>query len=271
MSRYQLISWIVAALVVYLGAAAAARLFSERIIFQPPPATYRDTSDIIKIATPDGGRLSAVHLTSPNNRYTILYSHGNGEDLGVTRIELERLRRLGFDVFAYDYSGYGTSTGAPSEAQAYEDSRAAYTYLTAQLGVQPENVIAYGRSLGGALAIDLAAREPLAGLIVESSFTSAYTVMTRVPLFPGDRFANLGKLARVRCPVLVMHGTNDRVIPLRHGERLYAAAPDPKRPLWIDGADHNNLADVAGARYGHALHEFRALIESTRTPATKSN
>jgi hypothetical protein len=246
---------------LYLTLALAARLLSDRLIFQPPPASYRDTSDIIKIRTPSGTRISAIYLPDPRARYTILFSHGNGEDIGYASEELERLRRLGFSVFAYDYQGYGTSEGAPSESNAYEDISAAYTYLTTELDTPPNRIIAHGRSLGGALAIDLAAREPLAGLIVESSLVSAYRVMTRRAIFPGDKFRSANKLPRVGCPVFIMHGTNDEVIPLWHGEKLFAIANEPKRSLWVEGAGHNNLIGVAGARFGHAMQEFRALID----------
>lgn len=245
----------------YLALALGARLLSDRLIFLPPPSSYRDTSDIIKIETPNGRRISAIYLPDPNAQYTILFSHGNGEDIGYASDELERLRRLGFSVFAYDYQGYGTSEGTPSEANAYEDISAAYTYLTTELHTPPNRIIAHGRSLGGALAIDLAARQPLAGLIVESSFVSAYRVMTRRSIFPGDKFRSVSKLPRVRCPVLVMHGTNDEIIPLWHGEKLFAIANEPKRSLWVGGAGHNNLVGTAGARFGRAMHEFRTLID----------
>ncbi|HET7535955.1 MAG TPA: alpha/beta hydrolase, partial [Candidatus Didemnitutus sp.] len=119
-------------------------------------------------------------------------------------------------------------------------------------------VILYGRSLGGGPATDLAAKEPVAGLVLESAFTSVFRVMTRWPLLPGDQFCNAKKLPSVKCPVLVMHGRLDEVIPFHHGETLLAAAPGKKSHLWVDGAGHNNLLAIAGDAYWQALLPFCA-------------
>lgn len=118
-----------------------------------------------------------------------------------------------------------------------------------------------GRSLGGALAIDLAARKPLGGLIVESSFVSAYRVVTRFSIYPFDKFKSLAKIGSARCPVLVIHGTKDEVISFWHGEKLFAAANQPKQSYWVEGAGHNDLMDVAGSGYGEAMKRFVAGIE----------
>ena len=116
------------------------------------------------------------------------------------------MRALGFSVFAYDYHGYGTSGGKATEQNAYEDIDAAYNYLTQVLKVPPDRIIAHGRSLGGAVAIDLASRKPLGGLVVESSFVSAFRVVTGYRIFPFDKFRNADKIRQVRCPVLIIHG-----------------------------------------------------------------
>ncbi len=230
------------------------------MIFLPPPATYGDTGQIVKLSSGDAVQISAVHLSNPLAEYTILYSHGNAEDLGLIAPLLGRLHEWGFAVFAYDYRGYGTSRGSPSERSAYEDVEAAYGYLTASLGLSPRRIIAYGRSVGSGPAVDLAARKPLAGLVVESGFVTASRVLTRIPLLPFDKFRNLDKLARVSCPVLVMHGLADEVVPYSHGRTLFGAAPEPKRFLWVEGAGHNDFILVAGERQGRALREFAALI-----------
>lgn len=255
-------AWLFAFVVLYLGLTLGAHLYAGRIIFQPPPPSYRDTSEHLKVNTPDGARISAIHLTAPNARYTILYSHGNGEDLGYARPRLEALRRLGFNVFAYDYRGYGTSDGRPSEGNTYEDVTAAFNHLTTKLDTPPERIILYGASLGGAVAIDLAAREKVAGLIIESSFVSAYRVMTGAPVIFGDKYRSASKLPRVGCPVLLMHGTEDEVIAAWHGERLYAVANEPKRLLRVEGAGHNNLSVVAGAGFGRAVQEFAQSLDA---------
>ena len=163
---------------------------------------------------------------------------------------------LGFSIFAYDYHGYGTSGGKATEQNAYEDIDAAYNHLTQVLRVPSDRIIAHGRSLGGAVAIDLASRKPLGGLVVESSFVSAFRVVTGYRIFPFDKFRNADKIKAVRCPVLVIHGRQDEVIPFWHGERLFELANEPKMNFWADGAGHNNLKPVAGPEYVRALKAF---------------
>lgn len=253
---------------VYVGLLLFGLLLSEPVIFQPHPAGYRDDNRILKLTSRDGRRISAVYLQNPAARYTLLFSHGNAEDLGDDLLFLQVVRDAGFSVLAYDYQGYGTSEGRPSERHVYEDEEAAYQYLTHELATPPDRIIAWGRSLGGAAAVDLASRRPLAGLILESSFVSAFRVLTRIPLLPIDKFPNLDKVAGVRCPVLVIHGEADRVIPFWHGQKLFAAAPGPKQSLWVAGADHNDVADVAGARYLAALREFAASLAGEPAPVT---
>jgi len=250
---------------IYGGACVLAYLVSDRMIFQPPPATYEDTRQILKLSSADGARISALHLPHPSAAYTILYSHGNAEDLALVAPALRRLHEWGFAVFAYDYHGYGTSEGRPSESRAYQDIDAAYAYLTATLGVAPRRIIAYGRSVGSGPAVDLAARRPLGGLVVESGFVTAFRVVLRLPVLPFDKFRNLDKIARVACPVLVMHGMEDEIVPFDHGRRLFDAALAPKRSLWIEGARHNDFMLVAGERQGRALRELATLIGQVET------
>jgi hypothetical protein len=249
------------AILVYLGVFLCAYFYAEKIIFQPQPSSYRDTNQIIKLDSGDGVKISAIYLPNPDAHYTILYSHGNAEDIGQLLSLLSEIRAVGFSVFAFDYRGYGTSSGTPSEENAYRDEDAAYHYLVESLGVPPNRIIAMGRSLGGAVAVDLARRRQLGGLVIESSFVSAYRVMTQIPLFPLDKFKSISKIKEIRCPVLVIHGKRDEVIPFWHGERLFQEANEPKLSLWVESAGHNNLFEVAGNRYGQGLRDFVALIE----------
>jgi fermentation-respiration switch protein FrsA (DUF1100 family) len=247
---------------IYVGLGCYAYFFSDKIAFQPPPATYKDSSEIIKLRTEDGNTISALYLPSTDAEFAILYSHGNAEDLGDVRSVLEIIRRAGFSVFAYDYPGYGTSSGKPSEQSAYRAEDAAYDYLSKQLNVPPNRIVAYGRSLGGAVAIDLAARKPVAGLIVESSFVSGFRVLTRISIYPFDKFRSLDKIKQVNCPTLVIHGRGDEVIAFWHGERLFKEANEPKMSLWVAGAGHNNVPDVAGETYVATLHNFAQTIRN---------
>src|SRR3989454_7716399 len=153
---------------VYAAIAVLAWLYADRMIFLPPSPTYRDTAEIVKIRTADGPRIAALYVANPEARYTLLYSHGNAEDLGVVRPILPVLTQLGFAVLVYDYRGYGTSEGSSSERHVYGDIEAAYQHLVRDRGVPSDRVIAYGRSVGAGAAVDLASRHPVAGLIVES-------------------------------------------------------------------------------------------------------
>jgi len=245
---------------IYAVVGAWAWLISDRMIFLPPAPTYRDTADILKVPTSGGERIAAVYLPNPAATYTVLFSHGNAEDLGWVLPSLPPMRDLGFGVFAYDYRGYGLSQWRASEQHVYADIDAAYDYLTRELRVPAARIILYGRSLGAGAAVDLAARQSVGGLIVESPFLTAFRVMTRIPLFPFDRFRNVDKIGRVRCPVLVMHGEADEIVPLWHGQQLFERAPGPKMFLAVPGAHHNDFLWVAGARYVTALRDFEALL-----------
>jgi fermentation-respiration switch protein FrsA (DUF1100 family) len=233
-----------------------ALLFADSMIFFPRAPSYRDTREIIKLRTADGTAISALYLADDGARFVLLYSHGNGEDIGDDLEYLRELHRAGFSVFAYDYHGYGTSQGRPSEQAVYRDIDAAYAYLVDSLGIPAGRIIAFGRSLGGAAAADLAARRPVAALVMESSFVTAFRVMTRVRLLPFDKFDNIGKIKRVRCPVLLIHGTDDRTISFWHGQALFKAANRPKRLVLIPGAGHNDLVQTAGSRYFQILNAF---------------
>lgn len=246
---------------IYSGLILFALLFADSMIFQPPPPSYPDSDRVIKLET-DDETIAATYLPNNKARYTILYSHGNAIDLGQLYPILEEIRSMGFSVFAYDYHGYGLSSGSPSEEKTYSDMDTAYRYLTTQLKTKPENIIALGQSLGGAVSADLASREPLGGLIIESSFVTAYRVLTRVPLLPFDQYKTIKKIKQVQCPVLIIHGKNDQVIPFWHGERLFAQANKPKQKFWVDNAGHNNLLQLADRSYEKALQKFISLIES---------
>jgi len=252
---------------LYLIALIMATLFSDQMIFQPQQAGYRDHSGILKLASSDGAKISAIYLANPDAIFTILFSHGNAEDIGDDQELLERIRAAGFAVFAYDYQGFGTSEGKPSERHAYDDEDAAYNFLVQFMQIQPNRIIAFGRSVGSGPAADLASRRPVAGLILESAFTSAFRVMTRVSVLPFDKFDNLRKIKSVHCPVLIIHGTQDSVINAFHGRKLFAAANEPKQQLWVLGANHNDVAFVGGARYSDSLKEFGRLIQQYQAHA----
>lgn len=240
--------------IVYLLQLPLAMTLSERLIFLPPAASYRDRPDTLKLRTADGTIISAVYLPQPHAAMHLLFSHGNAEDLGYVRPDLDRLHRMGFAVLAYDYRGYGTSQGTPSEKGSYLDIDAAWEHLTRTMGLPARRIVAYGRSLGGGPSVELAWRRELGGLVLEGTFVTAFRVVTRIPLLPVDRFRNIDKLPRVRCPVLIMHGTADPVVDYWHGEALYRAANEPKQLWTVQGGGHLDLMDFPG--YEQTLRSF---------------
>jgi fermentation-respiration switch protein FrsA (DUF1100 family) len=263
-------AFLVTAIVVYVAFAAFAWLVSDRMIFQPPPSSYRAGQLPIVMLPTEHGTIATLHLPNPRAAITVLYAHGNAEDLGQLAPWLEELRRAGFAVLAFDYRGYGLSTGGPpSAAGATDDLAAVYHHAVSTLKIPPPRLVLYGRSVGSGPATDLAARVPAGGLVLESAFVRACRVRPRVSVRPFDRFHNLRHIRRVRGPVLVIHGTDDEVIPVSHGRRLYEAAGQPKQALWIEGAHHNDVALVGGARYWLALAAFgRQVAAAAGVPAT---
>ncbi len=245
---------------IYVCVVLFAHFYSNRMIFLPQKPSYEHNSGIIKIHSENGVEISALYLSNPNSEFTILFSHGNAEDLGDIRDFLEIMQIKGYSVFAYDYQGYGTSSGRPSEKNAYKDIDAAYEYLVKQLNVSADRIIAHGRSVGAAVAIDLASHRKLAGLIVESSFVSAFRAVTRIRVTPFDKFNNIDKIKKIKCPILMIHGKDDRIIGLWHSEKLFEAANKPKLKFWVDGAGHNNLLSKAGIRYWGIIEEFTDMI-----------
>lgn len=246
--------------VPYLSLAICGLFFADGLIFLPHPSSYRDSPEVLKLSSTAGKRISALYLANPAARYTLLVSHGNAEDLGDDRDWLKDLQGAGLSVFAYDYQGYGTSEGRPSEQGAYDDENAAYDYLTGQLKIAPDRIIIFGRSVGTGPAVHIAARRPAAGLILQSPFLSAFRVLTRISLLPFDKFPNSRDIGKVRCPVLIIHGRRDEVIGFWHGQKLFALANQPKQFFAVEGAGHNDVDMIAGAAYLETIQAFADSI-----------
>lgn len=238
----------------------AGLLLSDSMMFHPGPSSYADSPDIIKIVSTDGSVISARYRYNPAAAYTIIFSHGNAEDMGDLDDFMEEFRQQGFSIISYDYSGYGTSSGRASAQAALGNAEAVYSYLVDRCKVRPEKIIAWGRSIGSGPSTHLAANRKIGGLVLESAFTSAFRVMTRVRLLPFDRFDNLGTLRRISCPVLVMHGTADEIIPFSHGKKLYEAVRGTRMNYWVDRAGHNNLPEIAGKHYWDTAHRFEMML-----------
>lgn len=244
---------------LYLAVCLLARLVAPGMMFLRPPARAPLAPETIRLQTPDGITLHARHWKNPEAKFTLLYFSGNGEELGALASYLPEYVKAGFSVLTYEYRGYGHTQGTPSEANCHADARLLLAWLN-ENGTPSDRVIAFGFSLGGGSAVELARTEPLAGLVLESTFVSAYRVMTRWPVLWGDMFPNERRLRDVHCPVLVLHGTADPVIPVWHGEALFAAAHEPKRKLIVPGGGHGGLDAVAREHYWRTLREFAAAL-----------
>lgn len=231
-------------------------IMSNYSIFPVPRSTYVDSEKIIKLTTADGTQISAIYLPNPTAKYTIIYSHGNAEDLWGIYPILQELHGMGFSVLCYDYHGYGTSQGKPSEQATYQDITAAYEYLLSKQKIEPQQIILYGRSLGSGPTIELAANKSVAAVILESAFVSAYRVVTYYPIFLFDKFKNLEKINKIQVPILFIHGTHDTVIPYWHSKKLYDRYDGTKQYFWVADAGHNDIWYVAPDDYKHAIQGF---------------
>jgi len=216
--------------------------------------------------TEDGVRLHAWWCRPPvqepsSAEMVLLLFHGNAGNLSHRADMMLRLAALPVQVFIVDYRGYGRSEGRPTEAGLYRDGRAAWGYLTEEQEVPSDRVVVFGKSLGGAVAVDLAARVAPAGLVVQSSFTSVGDMAARhFPFVPRalirTKMDSLAKIDDVTCPKLFIHSPADEVVPYSLGRRLYEAAPEPKRFHEVPGAGHNETYLVGGAAYFAAIREF---------------
>lgn len=237
--------------------------FVDRLIFFPPSSSYDEHAPgLLRLQSEARDEIAAFHHETPGAGITVLFAHGNAEDLGHGTGHAERYTQLGVSVLSFEYPGYGLSSGKPTEPGTYAAADAAYRYLREQVGLESGAIIAHGRSLGGGVMVDLASRLPVGGLIIESSFVSVYRVVTRAPLLPVDQFKSLAKLSDVAAPALVIHGQRDEVIAPWHGRRLFQALPESRRSsLWVERAGHNDLAQVAGQSYWDALAAFTASVD----------
>lgn len=251
-------------LLIYCSVSLYLFFFADKLIFLPDTSSYSDSERILKLKTENNHQIAALYLPNSEAKYTILYAHGNAEDLGEIQFHLQQLNQNGFSVFAYDYPGYGMSTGKPTEKNVYLAIDAAYRYLTQTLNIPPDKIIVYGRSVGGGSALELAANSPVAGVILESTFTTPFRVVIPFPLFPFEKFDNVKKIQNINSPVLIMHGIKDNIIPIEQSQKLYELASTPKLSFWVEEANHNDLFYVANEQYWEKLQGFINIIEKTK-------
>uniref|UniRef100_A0A2N9EUI3 Serine aminopeptidase S33 domain-containing protein n=1 Tax=Fagus sylvatica TaxID=28930 RepID=A0A2N9EUI3_FAGSY len=215
--------------------------------------------DVLKLSTKKGNEIVAMYVKNPSASMTLLYSHGNAADLGqMFHIFTELSLHLGVNVMGYDYSGYGQSSGKPSEQDTYADIEAAYKCLEETYGVKEEDIILYGQSVGSGPALELAIRLPrLRAVILHSPILSGLRVMYPVKrTFWFDIYKNIDKISLVNCPVL---GTEDEVVDFSHGKQLWELCKEKYEPLWLKGGNHCNLELYP--EYLRHLRKFISAIE----------
>ena len=253
---------------VYMWATQRDHLYEPGLLLQTTPDRMGMKFEELYIPVGSGAGQGELHAwwvpAEQPNAPTFLYLHGNASNIGHNLEQSLRLHNLGYNVLVSDYRGYGKSSGgSPSETKMYEDAEAVWQYLAKIRGVNPRQIFIYGHSLGAAIAVDLAIHHPdAAGLITESGFTSMAEMGKRsYPYLPVDwilheRFEARNKIAYIKIPVLLIHGTWDKKVPVEMAKQLYAAAPQPKTLTLIEGGEHSNSGAVGWTEYRDVITAF---------------
>ncbi|KAL3829542.1 hypothetical protein ACJIZ3_018344 [Penstemon smallii] len=226
------------------------------------PFPHRENVEIMRLPTRRGNEIVAVYVRHPMASSTILYSHGNAADLGqMYELFIELSIHLRVNLLGYDYSGYGQSSGKPSEQNTYADIEAAFKSLEENYGTKQEEIILYGQSVGSGPTLDLAARLPrLRAVVLHSPILSGVRVMYNVKrTYWFDIYRNIDKIQLVNSPILIIHGTADEVVDFSHGKQLYELCKEKYEPLWIKGGNHCNLELYPD--YIKHLKKFVATVE----------
>lgn len=258
----------------YLIIVVATYLFQSRLIYMPElptrklvttPALLGMSYEDVTINTEDNVALHAWYVPVENAKKTLLFFHGNAGNISHRLQSIQIFHDLGLSVLIIDYRGYGKSEGKISEAGTYRDARAAWNYLVSTRGIGKNNIIIFGRSLGAAIAAQLASHTRPGGIILESAFSStvemARTIYWYLPvrLLARIHYPTVDYITQVSCPVLVIHSKQDEIVPYRHGRQIFDAAPEPKYFLELKGG-HNDSFSVSQQHYVAGLNDFLASI-----------
>jgi fermentation-respiration switch protein FrsA (DUF1100 family) len=256
-----------ACLIFYAGMLLLVYFLQDRLLYFPfkemetTPAVIRLPFEEVNINTTDGEQITAWWIPAEKERAVLLFCHGNAGNISHRLDSIDIFNRLGLSVLIFDYRGYGTSTGRPSEDGTYHDAEAAWRYLVDVQKKKPEKIILFGESLGGAVAAEIASRYKAGGLILMSSFTSIPELAGRlypflpVKLLSKFHYATIEKIANITAPKLIIHSPDDEIIPFVMGRALYEKAAGPKQFLQIQGG-HNEGFLVSGNLYVQGLDAF---------------
>lgn len=247
----------------YLVFVGALFFFQRNLLYYPddsvpsPVASGVPEMSPVTAETGDGLALRSWYRAAEEGRPTVVFFHGNAGNIGSRGFKVRSYLDAGFGVLLVGYRGYGGNPGSPTEQGLYADGRAALEFLDGE-GVAARLWVLYGESLGSGVAVRMAAErastDPVGALVLEAPFSSIVDVASHhYPYVPvgwliKDRFDSAAVIADVRAPVLIVHGREDRTIPMKFGARLFEAAVEPKESHWLEGADHNNLHDFGIGR-----------------------
>lgn len=265
------VPWYVAYPLIAGAAFAALSYWANRSVYFPsryPDGFWSEQARLgatdVWLNTSDGVRIHAWQV-SHGEALVTLFFHGNAGNLTYREPHFREIAAAGSSILMPDYRGYGKSDGRPTEHGLYADAGAAYDYLL-KAGYGPGQIVIHGESLGTAVAVDLASRRLCAAVVLEAPFTSARDVAQTVLPVIGPAliwgFNSREKIGRVHAPMLFIQGERDEIIPLRLGQGLYAAAPEPKSFWIVPGAGHNDIVEAGGAAYGQRLRSFYQTIGS---------
>lgn len=235
--------------------------YPDRLPLDMPPPRWAGNAEEVWMDCEDGVRIHGLWWSEPEGAPVILFLHGNAQEVYSWSLVQQELAPVGCRLLLIDYHGYGKSGGEPHEAGLYLDGKASMRWLH-ERGVEDPDIVVFGKSLGGGLACEIAQGRELKALVLESTFTSLRRVARKLfPFLPpgvplGEVYDSISKLPSTRCPVLVIHGEMDELIPVGEGFDLYAAAPEPKELYLVPGAGHNDVSMVAGQAYAHRIAGF---------------
>ncbi len=261
---------------VYAGWGVMLFFLQPKLLYRPlreinfTPADLHLAFEEVVFPSRDGVRLAGWYIPHENARFTLLFCHGNGGNIMHLLDSLTLFHDLGLNCFLFDYRGYGSSAGRPTETGTYLDVQAAWDWLVQEKRLPPEQIILFGRSLGGSIAAHLAGQVSAAALVVESAFTSYPDIGARfypylpVRLFARFRYDTLAYLKSVRCPVLLIHSRDDELVPFEFGARLFEEAPEPKQFVEIRGS-HNDGFLVSGRAYQEAWTRWLIFLEGCQS------